>query len=287
MAHSAPEPVKKALFNALVVPVLTYAALTYPFTGSVLLRIHVQANKLLRHCLGHAIRFESLSVLAPSSVDDDVLSTAKRHVSRWHHSGRSYPLLDGLPLSFECLMYDIATAGVEVPYSPYPPPATYNLYRTVRRLYNRIRDVPDHVHTEELYSHFMFVPITMVQQLLSHFGHWSRRAYDQATVLPHPLVSTLCGTVSARPLRSPRPHPPSRALCAASGLDKLSLLEFPVSHPNLGRDSWKALVRHRTKLFAVDFAECVVAPRRLLDGRPGPNWRALAEKWLGRGPRMV
>jgi hypothetical protein len=38
---------KKKLFSVLILPVLLYAGMTYPFTATALTKIHVQTNKLL------------------------------------------------------------------------------------------------------------------------------------------------------------------------------------------------------------------------------------------------
>jgi hypothetical protein len=51
---------KRTLFRALVIPVLTYAAFTYPFTCSALTTLHVTTNKLLRYCLGHPILWDDI-----------------------------------------------------------------------------------------------------------------------------------------------------------------------------------------------------------------------------------
>eukprot|EP00760_Papus_ankaliazontas_P037346 PhM_4_TR8460/c3_g1_i2/m.47252 len=48
---------KTRLFNALVVPVLTYAFWAYPISADCILHVHVTANKLLRHALGIRVEF--------------------------------------------------------------------------------------------------------------------------------------------------------------------------------------------------------------------------------------
>jgi hypothetical protein len=56
---SVDDTVKKKVFHALVIPTLTYAAATYPFTATCLTHLHVATNKLLRHCLGRPILWDS------------------------------------------------------------------------------------------------------------------------------------------------------------------------------------------------------------------------------------
>jgi hypothetical protein len=194
---SCDESVKKKIFQALVVPTLTYAAFTYPFTAPVLTAIHVATNKLLRHCLGRKILWDS---------------------------------------------------------------------------------VPEHTHTEDLYDVFPFTPAIMVKQLMTQWGHWVRRAYKVPN--PHPVVTVVAGAVSRdRPLRSPHPHPPSRALESATGLDKVALALTP---NELSRQAWRSLVDRRTRAMAVDFANCVVKARRLLDSgcTSEVDWLGLVDSWL-------
>eukprot|EP00760_Papus_ankaliazontas_P031132 PhM_4_TR5189/c5_g1_i3/m.99192 len=50
------------LFNALVVPVLTYAFWAYPMTAECILHVHVATNKLLRHALGLRVEFSDPDV---------------------------------------------------------------------------------------------------------------------------------------------------------------------------------------------------------------------------------
>jgi hypothetical protein len=192
---SVDDSVKKALFHALVIPTLTYAASTYPFTAACLTRLHVMTNKLLRHCLGRPILWDSPT---------------------------------------------------------------------------------EHTHTESLYDLFPFTPAIVVKQLLTQWGHWVRHAYRANN--PHPAVTVVAGEVSrARPLRSSPPHPPSRALESASGLDKVALATAP---NEMSRSAWRTLVDKRTRTMAEDFAECVVMARRLLDpGCSTPDWPGLIASW--------
>jgi hypothetical protein len=192
---SIDEDIKKRVFHALVTPTLTYAAFTYPYTAPALTRLHVTTNKLLRHCLGRQILWDS----------------------------------------------------------PH-----------------------EHTHTEALYDRFPFTPAVMVKQLLTQWGHWVRRSY--AVKNPHPVVMVVAGEVSrARPMRSPAAHPPSRALHAASGLDKVALATLP---NELTRAAWRRLVDARTLAMANDFARCVVQARRLHDpGCSEPDWPRLIDSW--------
>jgi hypothetical protein len=55
---TAPTHVKLRLVQALVLPILTYAAATYPLTQTVLMKLQVATNKLLRSALGLRIHWD-------------------------------------------------------------------------------------------------------------------------------------------------------------------------------------------------------------------------------------
>lgn len=59
---NAPTHVKKRLVQAVVLPSLTYAAITYPLTQTAIMKMQVATNKLLRACLGLRIEWSDPSI---------------------------------------------------------------------------------------------------------------------------------------------------------------------------------------------------------------------------------
>ena len=102
----APRHIKQRLFQALIMPVLTYAAMTYPLTQTVLLKLQVATNKLLRSALGLRIEWgnpelhthtEGLYNLFPFTP----VSVVRMFMVQWGHwcraaerNGSSHPIVD-------------------------------------------------------------------------------------------------------------------------------------------------------------------------------------------------
>lgn len=92
--------VKKKLFQALIIPVLLYAAITYPMTQAVLLYLHVATNKLMRRALGLRVEWNDPSLHTHTEDLYDLfafspVSMVRLFCVQWGHWCRAAHATDG------------------------------------------------------------------------------------------------------------------------------------------------------------------------------------------------
>eukprot|EP00760_Papus_ankaliazontas_P037347 PhM_4_TR8460/c4_g1_i3/m.47271 len=185
---------KTRLFNALVVPILTYAFWAYPISADCILHVHVTANKLLRHALGIRVEFS----------DPDL-----------------------------------------------------------------------HTHTEDLYVHSPFVPLSAHASLLRQWGHWVRAAARRPFL--DPVVTVLTGTQhkdAAVENASRRPSQNLRHLLDASEHD---LLEWPMN-----RAAWRRKSSDAFRRLARTMSTWVTTRRLRSENDNGYSydWNPRIERWI-------